>query len=244
MPSYRGLFVTGTDTGVGKTVVTAALAAALRRRGLDAGVMKPVQTGAEERDGNLYAPDAAFLQAVSGVEDPPEWICPVRLRAPLAPSVAAELEGTEVSLTAIQEAYAQLAARHALILVEGAGGICVPLRNDYLMSDLARDLDLPVLVVARPSLGTINHTVLTVQYARSAGLQVVGVLINNYPAEPGLAERTSPAVIERLAGVPVLGCVPADAGVDESGLSTGTLATQMERSPWLKGIVATLTLHS
>lgn len=225
MGARRGLFITGTDTGVGKTVVTGALAAALRRRGLDVGVMKPVQSGATRTQAGMSATDAEFLSRVAGVEDPPELVCPVRLEAPLAPSVAARMEGREVRREEILAAYRELCRRHPTMLVEGAGGLAVPIAGSYLISDLARDMDLPLLVVARPSLGTINHTLLTVHFARAAGLEVLGVVINNYPAEPGLAERTSPRIIEELAGAPILGLVSHEPGIDtEAGLPGGTSA--------------------
>ncbi len=211
-----GIFITGTDTGVGKTVITAALAAALRHRGMDAGVMKPIQTGSERTATGLTAPDGEYLVRVSGVSDPLERVSPCRFRAPLAPLSAARLEEREVDLDAVRTAYEELTARHPLVLVEGAGGLAVPIRESYLMSELAYDLGLPLVVVARPSLGTINHSLLTVHFARAAGLRVLGIIVNNYPADPGEAERTSPAVIEEFSGVPVLGIVPAvpDAGPD------------------------------
>jgi dethiobiotin synthetase len=130
------------------------------------------------------------------------------------------------------------------MLVEGAGGICVPIRDDYLMSDLARDLDLPLLVVARPSLGTINHTVLTVRFAQAAGLQLLGIIINNYPSHPGLAEESSPGVIERLTGIPVLAKMPADPDMDTEGLQAGNLVLWIEESLLLDRLIAALTLHS
>lgn len=238
----RGLFITGTDTGVGKTVVTAALAGALRRRGLDVGVMKPVQTGAVETAGGRVAPDARFLTAAAGIEDPAELVCPVLLREPLAPSVAAEREGSEVSLQAVLDAFTALQARHRWVLVEGAGGIAVPIRGGYLMADLARGLGLPVLIVARPSLGTINHTLLTVSFARAAGLQVLGVVIGNHPPPErrSLAETTSPDVIAALAQVPVLGFVPEDASVDTDRGEPGHIVQRMLENPLLERIHAAL----
>jgi dethiobiotin synthetase len=236
----KGLFVTGTDTGVGKTAVTAALAGALRRRGIDAGVMKPIQTGAIRSSGGLIAPDARFLAAAAGVIDPPDLICPCRLETPLAPAVAAKLEDREVSLASVLAAYHELLDRHGFLLVEGAGGICVPISGTYLMSDLARDMGLPLLVVARPSLGTINHSVLTAHFARAAGLEVLGVVIGNYPKVPDLAERTSPVEIERLTGVPVLGIFNHEPSVDVEGGETGEIVTRMEGNPILDRLLALL----
>lgn len=213
----RGIFVTGTDTGVGKTVVTAALAGALRRRGTNAGVMKAVQTGAlRAADGAWISPDGRFLAATAGVDDPPELVCPVCLELPLAPAVAAALSGDEVPIGRIMAAFEELCRRHDLVLVEGAGGLAVPIRSGYLMSDLARDLGLPLLIVARPGLGTLNHTALTVHFARSAGLRVLGVVFGAMPPpeEQDAPMRSNAAAIEAVAGVPVLGFVPRVAGVD------------------------------
>jgi dethiobiotin synthetase len=212
------VLITGTDTGVGKTVVTGSLAGALRRRGLDVGVMKPVQTGADRTEAGLESPDGVLLARLSGLDDPAELVCPVCLEPAAAPSVAAEAVGEVIRIGPIVSAYEALAARHDLLLVEGSGGIAVPISGEYLFADLAVELRLPVVVVARPSLGTINHTVLTVHFARAYGLEVLGVIINGYPPDPDLAERTAPGVIERLTGVPVLGVLPVveDAAIREA----------------------------
>ncbi|BDI29526.1 ATP-dependent dethiobiotin synthetase BioD [Capsulimonas corticalis] len=208
------IFITGTDTGVGKTIVTAALARALRDLGRDIGVMKPIQTGVARTSEGWEPGDAEYLAAVSSTGDPMDLICPVRLEAPLAPSVAAELAGTAVDLDRVLASYRKLRTRHAGVLIEGAGGITVPIQKDYGMADLARAMDLPLLIVARPALGTINHTALTAHYAQAVGLTVLGIVIAGMPAEPGLAERTSPAAIEQLTGLPVLGCMPFDSNID------------------------------
>lgn len=240
MPSSlgNGIFVTGTDTGVGKTVVAGALAAVLKADGIDVGVMKPVQTGAIPDDpanallavlgastpAKLRAPDAEYLKAVAGVDDPMRLICPSMYVTPVAPMVAADFEGRPVNVGSILSAYRDLAARHEFMVVEGAGGITVPLTEDYLMADLARAMGLPLLIVARPSLGTVNHTRLTVEYARSVGLEVVGVVINRYPTRPDIAERTNPAMIERLCKVPVLAQLTDDSSVDvDAGRPGGTV---------------------
>jgi dethiobiotin synthetase len=172
----RGVFVTGTDSGVGKTVVACALVRGLRARGLDVGVMKPVETGA----GAEGPADARALRAAAGgEEDPLDLVCPFAFALPAAPTVAAAAEGRTIGLAAIQRSFATLAARHALLVVEGAGGLLVPVTEDASMADLARELSLPLLVVARASLGTINHTLLTLEAARSRGHRVAGVVISH-----------------------------------------------------------------
>lgn len=202
----RGLFITATDTGVGKTHVACGIAAELRRRGVNVGVMKPVETGCPVRKGMLAPKDALALQKASGCGDPLDLINPYRLRHPLAPAVAAQLEGASIRMSAIVAASRKLAKRHDVLLVEGAGGIMVPLTGRRLFLDLAADLALPVLIVARPGLGTINHTLLTISALRSRRIAVAGIVLNAATAaRQGLAERTNPAVIERLSGAPVLG---------------------------------------
>jgi len=211
----RAFFITGTDTGVGKTVVTGALAGALRRRGVDCGIMKPIQTGATRKpDGSWFAPDAEYLRLVSGVGDPLNLICPQIFEAATAPSVAAAAEDLCVDIPALHAAFHKLASQHDILLVEGAGGLAVPIHNRYVMADLAHDLELPAIIVARPNLGTINHTVMTVEYARSKGVTVHGIIISGYPAAPSLAERTAVAEIERLTDIAVLGVLPLIDGVD------------------------------
>src|ERR1041384_4671727 len=168
----RAFLVTGTDTGVGKTVVSGGIAAALARRGIDVGGMKPFATGAKRRGGRLWSEDADFLRRASGVQDPLELINPVCLRPPLAPSMAAEVAKKKIDLRAVWSAYRTLRARHSTIIVEGVGGLLVPLLTGVRGAHFARKLRLPLLIVTRPSLGTLNHSALTVHAARSFGLKV------------------------------------------------------------------------
>ena len=200
----RGLFVTGTDTGVGKTEVSCALVAAARADGLDLGAMKPAQSGVEPGDPG----DAQRLRAAAGETDPPELVCPYTFAAPLAPGVAARLAGVEIRLEVILEAAQVLAARHTALLVEGAGGLLVPLTPRHTYADLAVALGLPVLVVARAGLGTVNHTALTVEALRARGLAVAGVVLNRTSAESDPSVPHNAAEIERLTGAKVLASLP------------------------------------
>jgi dethiobiotin synthetase len=195
-------FVTGTDTGVGKTHVTALLLAELRRQGLPAGAMKPIACG---RDGRG---DAERYAGLMSNEVPLDVLNPIHLHHPLAPSVAARLERRRVHLRRIVAAYQLLAARYNPLFVEGAGGLMVPIRKGYFIADLARDLDLPLLIVARLGLGTINHTLLTIRQAQAMGLKVAGIILNDTTGRRGLAERTNMKVIPQLTGIPLLGVVP------------------------------------
>ncbi len=213
----RGIFITGTDTGVGKTFVGAALVALLRERGIDVGVMKPAETGVEDPGTPLYSEDAARLVAAAGVEDPPDLVVPYRLREPLAPAVAAELEGRTISSEAVLSAYAELQSRHEFLIVEGAGGLAVPFNEDLNMAGLAGALDLPLLVVSPTGLGAINGSVLTVEYARAHGLDIVGILLNMRRKVPDLAEHTNPRVIARLTGVQIYGPLDLLAFTEDPG---------------------------
>jgi len=201
-----GIFITGTDTGVGKTHVGAGLASALSEQGIDVGVMKPAETGCGFRNGILIPRDAVKLMKAGKCDDPLDLVNPYRFSAPVAPAIASELEGNRIEIRKIVSAFRMLARKHDLMIVEGAGGIMVPLTRTRSFLDLASELGLPVLIVARPGLGTINHTLLTVMALRTRGLRIAGIVINHATRKvPGLAERTGPPVIERLAGVPLIG---------------------------------------
>lgn len=205
----KGIFITGTDTGVGKTYVASGIAASLRSQGVNVGVMKPAETGCRKRSGDLIPADAIRLARAAGAHDPLALINPYRFHKPLAPSVAAELEGKKIQKSMIMKAYRTLLRKHDFMIIEGAGGIMVPLSRNYLYLDLAQAIRLPVVVVARPGLGTINHTLLTVAALKERGIAITGVVINySDKHRPGPAEETSPGVIEKMSRVPVLGIVP------------------------------------
>ena len=226
----KGIFVTGTDTGVGKTVVGATLAYLLRMKGVNVGVMKPVTSGCREVGGRLVSDDALLLSRAAGVACS-EDVAPYLLREPLAPAEAARIDGVAIDFARIRGCYERLAANHDFVICEGAGGLMVPLAGGLLVADLARELDLPLLVVARPDLGTINHTVLTCFSAQQMGLSVAGVIVNNYPDAPGLAERSAPHHIGSLCGAPILGLWPrheADEQMETVEYLANWLASQPE----------------
>jgi dethiobiotin synthetase len=204
-----GLFVTGTDTGVGKTYVSAGIATALRFRGVDVGVMKPTETGCRMRSGRLVPRDALLLMKSALVKDPLSLVNPFRFGKPLAPSVAAEQDGKKIDPDKILKAFHALRERHDFMIVEGAGGIMVPLCGQYTYLDLACTMGLPVLIVARPGLGTINHTLLSIAALKGRNIAIAGIVIN-YALDwkPGLAEETSPAVIEQISGIRIVGILP------------------------------------
>lgn len=200
----KGYFITGTDTGVGKTMVTATLAVALRRQGFKVGVMKPVETGCREEEGRLVPQDALFLRNVSGCIAPMELISPYNFPEPVAPTIAAELAGTSIDMNHIRSCYQKLLATHDIVLVEGAGGLLVPLTDTLTMQDIAVELKLPMFVVARNILGTINHTALTVTVARQRCF-VLGIILNNTdPLAPGdSAVRTNEQALRRWGKAPL-----------------------------------------
>lgn len=203
-PIPPGLFVTGTDTGVGKTVVACALAEELRARGVDVGVMKPIETGV----GSQGPLDAIALAEAADVRDAMELICPIRLALPAAPSVAADAEHRDIDLAAIRAAFDALRARHECVIVEGAGGLLVPIRASFTMADLARDLGLPLIVVARGRLGTVNHTLLTLEVAAGRGLAVAGVVLSHGPIPLSSADTANLAILRELLGARLLAEIP------------------------------------
>jgi dethiobiotin synthetase len=200
----RGLFITATDTGVGKTEVACALVSGARAAGLDVGAMKPAQSGVVAG----VASDAERLREAAGGGDPLELVCPYQFQPPLAPGVAARLAGVEISLPRLLEAARTLAARHAALVVEGAGGLLVPLTPRETFADLAVALGLPVLVVARAGLGTVNHAALTVEALRARRLEVAGVVLNRTGPDDDPSVPWNAAEIERLTGAPVLASLP------------------------------------
>jgi dethiobiotin synthetase len=205
-----GLFVTGTDTDVGKTFVAAAIADALRLTGRRVAVLKPVATGCVRRREGLVSEDAELLAAAADTPQPLDLICPNRYAEPLAPSVAARRSGRPVDYDAIGRSIVT-AGRVDGWVVEGAGGLFVPLDRQRTILDLLVAMRLPALVVATPRLGTINHTLLTVAALRAARVHVAGVVLNRYPAgTPTTAEETAAAEIEQHGRVPVLAYVPQE----------------------------------
>jgi dethiobiotin synthetase len=197
----NGVFVTGTGTEVGKTVIASALAATLAARGERVAVFKPVVTGLDER-GEL-PPDHELLRRSAGSGQQPDAVAPYRFGPPVSPHLAAVFAGTRLDPRRLLE-QAGLAARGGRFLVtEGVGGLMVPLTANYLVRDFAADLALPMIVVGQPGLGTINHTLLTVEAARACGLELVGVVLTPWPARPSEMELSNRDTLARLTGLPV-----------------------------------------
>ncbi len=209
----NSLFVTGTDTGVGKTVLTAALVAAARAGGQDVVPMKPVQTGCEPgADGGFVSPDLELVLSLAGLDAAPqdrERMSLFRFKDACSPHLAAAREDRPMRVLEIVTAYAQLASHHDAVVVEGAGGLLVPLNDEETMRDLAIALGLEVVIASRPGLGTLNHTLLTVESLRTAGVSVRAVVIVQSTPEPlDFIEQDNISALAQRAGVPVLGPLP------------------------------------
>ncbi len=195
------IFIAGTDTGVGKTVVAGALAAALRLKGHRVGVMKPVACGSWQ--------DSHFLRRCAGVEDSLELITPIYLKQPLAPNVAARLEKKKINLSAIFKAHAKLRKKYDLLIIEACGGLLVPLTNNFFVIDLIPKLKSQCILVSRSGLGAINHTLLSLEALQKRNIKPAGIVFNRLSAGPLTeAEKTNPKVINDIAGVKSLGMFP------------------------------------
>ncbi|WP_459499580.1 dethiobiotin synthase [Bacillus sp. C1] len=200
-----GFFITATDTEVGKTIVTGALVGVLRNRGYNIGVYKPLQSGHihSNREG-----DAARLKVASGVTTETNRICPYSIEEPLAPRLAMERAGKTVKLAQITAHFQELMTEFDSLFVEGSGGLAVPYTEDALVVDFAKQLQLPLIIVARPTLGTVNHTLLTISYAKAHGLSVAGVVLSGCKECENERVQENKEMIEELSGVSVLGLLP------------------------------------
>ncbi len=207
--------MTGTDTGVGKTLVSVSLAAFYSlTMGLKVGVMKPFETGLPLDRTELFPCDAKSLKDASGSTDELSVINPCTFELPLAPETAAQMDGKTIDLEAVDRVYRNIAASHDITLVEGAGGILVPIVEGFFFIDLIARWKLPVVVVGRLGLGTINHTLLTCRALQSRGIRVIGVVLNDTEGSGDVAARTNPDMLRKYLDVPLLGVVPHLKGTD------------------------------
>jgi dethiobiotin synthetase len=237
--STHGLFITGTDTGVGKTLVTAGIVRWLRARWIDAVPVKPVQTGAENRDGHLFAPDLEFCLTTSGLKpdaDEKRLMCPYIYEPACSPHLAGRMAGRYPDISAIQKSVEILLRKRQVVIVEGAGGIMVPLNENETMIDLMKVFAYPVVLVSRIGLGTINHTLLSINTLNTAGLELAGIVFNR--TEPSLPENSyieedNPLFIARFGKVRVLGNI----GYFDISIPSEELWSRFEKSmPGIKYI--------
>jgi dethiobiotin synthetase len=236
LPKKPGLFITGTDTGVGKTVVAGALAKILTDKGRKVGVFKPVATGCRRRWEGLVSDDTEFLASCANSEMSLSTITPVGYLTPAAPIVSAAWEGESIDFGRIADAYEDICESSDIVIVEGIGGVRVPLTAEFDLLDLAAEFALPVVIVARPNLGTINHTLMTIDCVRAAQLKIAGVVVNGYDAtKAGVAEETAEQAIARCSGVNILAVVPFDETVDIEAPSLGEMiVTSLMDCDWAK----------
>lgn len=201
----KGVFITGTDTGVGKTVISAALACGLRRKNIDVGVMKPIACGGVKVGSHFVSEDALALREIAGVNDPIKFINPVCFKNPVAPYPASLLENKKVDLKKVYLSHKKLADKHDFLIVEGIGGVLVPIKKNYFVIDLIKKLNLPVIIVCRPNIGTINHTLLTVNALQARGIEILCLVFNKTSlSAKDESEKSNLDVINKLTGIPVV----------------------------------------
>jgi dethiobiotin synthetase len=220
----KGVFVTGSDTGVGKTVITGAIAAAIKAHGLDVGVMKPVASGAKEIDGKLVSEDVVYLKKMVDSTDDDDLVNPIRLKPPIAPTMAASKSGIPIDIDKVLKAYEELTNRHDFVVVEGIGGLMVPVDDTLFVADLVCKMDLPLVIVSRDCLGTINHTLLTVEYAKSRNIRIKGIIINMLKGDDGFVRE-----IEKYSSAPVLGTIPFNENVSVENCVYGEIVEDFRR---------------
>jgi len=224
LPKKAGLFITGTDTGVGKTLIAGAIARILADKGLKAGAFKPIATGCRSDWEGMISDDTRFLAWCANSDLPLSVITPVGCRTPAAPVVSAAYDRSTIDFDKIKAAYENISQSSDIIIVEGVGGVRVPLTEEFDLLDLAVEFAVPVVIVARPNLGTINHTLMTIDCVRAAELKIAGVVVNGYDAtESTVAENTAPEIIARYGNVDILSVVPFDETVNIKEPNMGEL---------------------
>jgi len=205
----RGVFITGTSTGVGKTLVAAGLAWALRKRKIDVGIMKPFATANRVFSNKYRSQDTAILAKASGVNDPDSRLNPFFYTIAASPLVASELnQGAAVNIKKAVHSSKHLRKKHEFLIAEGIGGIMVPLTENEYFASFAKQANMPVIIVATTKLGTLNHTLLTVMACEKFGLKITGIILNKISKNPNIVEQKTAEVIERLTHLKVLALVP------------------------------------
>jgi len=222
----NGLFFTGTDTGVGKTLVAASVARLFRQQGRRFGVCKPVATGAKRGANGWLAEDTRWLIEAAQSTDRPEEVTRWALSEPVAPPVAASLQGINLTLDALGDAVRRQAEKHGTIVVEGVGGLLCPLTEKETIADLAKQLDLPLVIVTRLSLGTLNHTLLTLEVVAGRGLRIAGIVMNATSPPAGLADETNLSELQHRTPVPILAVVPYQ------GPTPTDVSSELSRVDW------------
>lgn len=203
----KAYFITGTDTGVGKTVITAGLAGSMRKLGINVGVMKPIATGIPQEIG-FKSHDVSIIAAASLTKDPEDWINPVFLPLPSSPYDATKLLSISIDIQGILEKFSRLLNSHDVLLVEGIGGIMTPITQNFFVIDLIKSMNIETIIVTRSTLGTLNHTMLTYQMCKDYGIKVKGLIINNFDEKGTPVEKNSPVTLHELSRLDILGVIP------------------------------------
>jgi dethiobiotin synthetase len=217
--SMRGIFITGTSTGVGKTAVAAGLAWALRKRKIDVGIMKPFATGNRVFSRKYRSQDTAILARASGVNDPDCSLNPFFYSIAASPLVAAELKhsppvDTEKALQKLKK----LERKHDFLIAEGIGGIMVPLTENEFVVNFAKRAELPLIIVSTPKLGTLNHTLLTVMACQKFRLKIAGIILNKASKKPDIVEQKTAEILERLTQIKLLAVIPFSKGANHASI--------------------------
>ncbi len=232
----KGIFIIGTDTEVGKTVVSAGLMHLLIKNNYNAAYFKPVASGEVLLGGSYKSADASFIKTVAGFSEDEKNITPFSFKNAVAPHFAARLEGRIIDLAIIKNTLQNLKKRYELIIAEGAGGLAVPLNDKgFMQYDLIVELGFPCLLVSRTGLGTINHTLLTLRFAKSAGLVIKGIVMNGNGQSP--VEIDNIETIKKLSGIAEIFTIPALKGVETEKLQTGNIADEFEKNFDIKKII-------
>lgn len=228
----KAFFVTGTDTGIGKTTVASSICAYLSlRKGLDVGVMKPFETGIEDEPS-----DSLILKETSRCKDDLSLISPYRFRPPLSPYAASLIEKKEIDIEFLDRLFESLVLSHDITVVEGAGGVLVPIKKDFFFADLIKRWNLPTLLVASLGLGTINHTLLTIRYLFLLNVEVLGVVLNEKDRKEDPSKRSNPSILKELLPVPILGVFPFFEGERKINVLSEMAEKYLDLSPILSRI--------
>ena len=203
----KAYFITGTDTGVGKTSITAGLAGSMRKMGIDVGVMKPIATGYPNKAG-FKSSDVAKLVEAASVKDPENLINPVFFSLPTSPYDATKLLELSVDMPLIFEQFKKLLSLHEMLLVEGIGGIMTPITKNFFVADMIKGMEIDAIIVTRATIGTLNHTVMTCKMCKDYGIKIRGLVINNFDEKGTPAEKNSPSTLYELTNIPILGAIP------------------------------------
>lgn len=200
-------FITGTDTGVGKTAITAGLAGAMRKLGINVGIMKPIASGYPQKTG-YKSSDVAILSEAAGIKDPEDLINPVFLPIPTSPYDATKLLSVPVDMPMILTRFVKLRSLHDVLLIEGIGGIMTPITKNFFIADMIKAMTSDTIIVTRAGLGTLNHTVMTWKMCKDYDIKIRGLVINNFDEKGTAAEKNAPTTLYDLTGINILGIIP------------------------------------